>query len=550
MDPTSQLLPAAFASWHPLAQASALFLSTFILEDAAALGAGLLLGTDGIGWSVAFWSCFAGIWLGDAGLYAIARWWGRPWFEGSRLRRHAAQVKRSEEWFARRGPWLLVITRMIPGSRLPTYLAAGFLRVPVARFVIITGIAAFVWTALILALSRQFGEWLQTYLQFGTRSILILYGLLLAIMIGLGVRRQLGKGVMLRRLRAVIGRWVRWEFWPPWLFYAPVAAYCVWLAIKHRGLSLPAAANPGIFAGGLVGESKMEILEPLMRSSPGFTAPAALIREGAPEDRVRRLREVCVALRMEPPFILKPDQGQRGAGVKFVRSWEQAAAYLASTDAPMLVQRHAPGPFEVGVFYYRFPSEARGHIFAITEKVFPEIVGDGTSTVAELIERDDRARLLSHVYLRRFAGRRDEVLAPGERLRLVEAGNHAQGCIFLDGRRLQTGELEAVIDEIAQRLDRFFVGRFDIRYADKAAFLAGKEFQIVELNGASAEATNIYDPRNSLWSAYRTLFRQWGLVFAIGAANRSAGAAGTGWWPVLRAWWHYRRLASAYALAD
>ena len=47
---------------------------------------------------------------------------------------------------------------------------------------------------------------------------------------------------------------------------------------------------------------------------------------------------------------------------------------------------------------------------------------------------------------------------------------------------------------------------------------------IVELNGATAESTSIYDPRTPLWQAYRQLFRQWSIVFAIGAANRRSGA--------------------------
>jgi hypothetical protein len=46
----------------------------------------------------------------------------------------------------------------------------------------------------------------------------------------------------------------------------------------------------------------------------------------------------------------------------------------------------------------------------------------------------------------------------------------------------------------------------------------------VELNGAAAESTNIYDPDGSLLSAYRWLFRQWSIAFAIGDANRRAGA--------------------------
>jgi hypothetical protein len=68
------------------------------------------------------------------------------------------------------------------------------------------------------------------------------------------------------------------------------------------------------------------------------------------------------------------------------------------------------------------------------------------------------------------------------------------------------------------------VGRFDVRYSDVETFKAGHDLAIVELNGATAESTNIYDPDRSLFSAYRLLFRQWAIVFAIGAANRTLGA--------------------------
>ena len=112
---------------------------------------------------------------------------------------------------------------------------------------------------------------------------------------------------------------------------------------------------------------------------------------------------------------------------------------------------------------------------------------------------------------------------PGETVRLVEAGNHCQGAIFLDGWRLDSPELEETIDRISQSVPGFFVGRYDLRYASEEALRRGEGFQIVELNGTSSEATNIYDPANSLCKAYRILFRQWSLLFQIGAANRRRG---------------------------
>jgi hypothetical protein len=86
-----------------------------------------------------------------------------------------------------------------------------------------------------------------------------------------------------------------------------------------------------------------------------------------------------------------------------------------------------------------------------------------------------------------------------------------------------TRELEIRIDEISRALPGFFVGRYNIRFDSEEELRRGTSFKIVEVNGAASEATSIYDPRNSLWNAYRTLFKQWRLVFALGAANRQRG---------------------------
>jgi len=223
---------------------------------------------------------------------------------------------------------------------------------------------------------------------------------------------------------------------------------------------------------------------------------------------------------------------------------------LRQTSAPLVVQRYAPGPHEAGIFYYRFPHESHGRIFAITEKLFPILVGNGHSTVTELVWRDSRARFMADKYLQRFSERQNDILAVGEELKLVETGNHAQGCVFRDGSRLCTPELAARIDDISNKLTGFFIGRYDIRYSSEEDLRAGKNFQIIELNGAASEATSIYDPRNSIFSAYRTLFRQWDLVFAIGAANRKRGCTPTKLSLIWRKWREYSQVAATYPAAD
>jgi hypothetical protein len=135
-------------------------------------------------------------------------------------------------------------------------------------------------------------------------------------------------------------------------------------------------------------------------------------------------------------------------------------------------------------------------------------------------------------------------------LKLVETGNHAQGCIFRDGIHLHTETMEHVFDEISHKLPGFFIGRYDIRYENEDDFKHGRNFQIVELNGATSEATSIYDVRNSLFSAYRTLFRQWRFVFAIGARNRTNGHTPSSIAELWQKWRQYSVAALSYPLAD
>jgi membrane protein DedA with SNARE-associated domain len=530
--------------------ASALLASTAIVvlslvsEDAATVSSALSLFGGPLIWPLGFASCFIGIWAGDLGLYALARCLGRPVLRLQWVARfvNPASIVKCEQTISRSGTAALLVSRFVPGTRLPTYLAAGLFRMPAQRFALVTAVGAFVWIATVFAIAKLTGIsgtiWLTRWHSNAVAVMVVAVCLVTAL-------------IFLRRLiRRVARRVMPWEFWPAWLFYLPVALNYVWLAIKHRSFTLPTAANPGIATGGFIGESKVQILEQLRRIDNNLVADAYLLDGGTPTDRLLSLHRICRERDLKLPFILKPDVGQRGNGVRLIRQMREALDYLAGMDAPVMVQRYAPGPHEAGVFYYRHPCETKGHVFSITDKVFPTITGDGIRTIEKLIRADERASLIAKTYLRRFDKRRAEVLPWGEVLKLVETGNHAQGCIFRDGAHLWSEALASAIDDFARKIPGFYVGRFDIRYADVDAFRRGHNFMIVELNGASSEATNIYDARYSLRSAYATLRRQWNLVFEIGAANRNRGYSPNSLLTLWREWRSYSAINLCYPSAS
>ena len=222
------------------------------------------------------------------------------------------------------------------------------------------------------------------------------------------------------------------------------------------------------------------------------------------------------------PVVAKPDVGERGAGVAILDSERALREYLAHADRDVLLQEYVPGP-ELGIYYYRMPDEATGHIFGITEKRLQSVVGDGQHTLERLILDDERAMRQAGVFFERHASRLLDVPAQGEVVPLGDLGNHCRGAVFTDGARFATAELTAAIDATSKQYEGFYVGRYDVRAPSEADLMAGRNLVVLELNGVSSEATNIYDPTNSLWAAWGTLFAQWRIVFAIADANRRAG---------------------------
>jgi hypothetical protein len=216
--------------------------------------------------------------------------------------------------------------------------------------------------------------------------------------------------------------------------------------------------------------------------------------------------------------VLKPDVGERGKDVAIIRNEADFSRYFASPRGRTIAQKYVDG-MEFGIFYYRYPGEAEGHLFSITEKRFPTIAGDGTSTIRELVLRDERAVCLADLYLSRLRRSPDDVPRIGESVPLAELGSHCRGAIFLNGTMLATAALRSAVDSIAQGVPGFYFGRFDVRSQSVEALQRG-EFKILELNGVTAEATHIYDPAVSFFEAYRVLFQQWRIAFEIGAKNR------------------------------
>jgi membrane protein DedA with SNARE-associated domain len=500
-------------------------LATLASEDLTCIATGVLIAQGQLGFVEGTAACLAGIFAGDMLLFLAGRIAGARALRWPPMARFLTpeRVARGAEWLSRRGLVVVFLSRFTPGFRLPTYFAAGLLPTRMAAFAGFFLLASALWTPLIVGASAVFGEELLVALFARQYQGLAAFGVVFAVLI---VAARLVRPLLdpsgRRRLAGFLKRKVQWEFWPAWAAYLPLAPYFIYLVIRHRSTTLFTSANPGIFSGGFVGESKSEILRHLSRVEDAVAEFDVIPASLDPAHRLAQAMRFMADAGLAYPIVLKPDVGQRGAGVAVVRSPAELEAYLRGATGDTIVQRHVAGE-EFGVFYYRYPHESRGRISSITHKRFPAVAGDGRRTLGELILDDPRAVCMSAAYERVARRPLDSVPAAGERVQLVELGSHCRGAVFADARGLNTPALEEAVERVSRAHPGFFFGRFDVRSPSIEGFREGR-FLVLELNGVSGEAAHVYDPAVSIVEAYRTMARQWRIAFEIGSANRALGA--------------------------
>ena len=503
-----------------------LVFAAYASEDLTCITAGLLVAQGRLDFPVAVAACYAGILSSDLGIAWLARVLGRPALKLPPFKWWVSEARFEEAsaWLRRRALAVVLVSRFLPGTRLPTCLAAGILRTSLLRFCFYFALAVAIWTPAFVGVNALLGR--EAVERFGGRLPGGLLGAALALALVIFTVRSVVVPLFTWRGRRLWrGRLLRirhWEFWPMWAFYPPLALYILWQGLRRGSLTAFTAINPAMPLGGLLGESKSEILEGL--AGIGEALPAwRRLPPGSPEGRVAALRDLLEDRHLDYPVVLKPDTGERGRGVAVARSEADAAAFFERTPGPALAQEYVAGE-EYGVFWARHPGRRDGHVFSITHKVRPTVTGDGTSTLERLILDDARAVAIAHIYRREHPEAASYVPAAGETVELTEVGAHSRGTIFLDANELHTSELEQAMNTICTAYDGFDFGRFDVRVPSAEALQRGEGIRVLEANGVTSEATHMYDPRYGFFAAHAILRRQWAMAFELAAARIRDGA--------------------------
>ncbi len=321
----------------------------------------------------------------------------------------------------------------------------------------------------------------------------------------------------LLKIRIFFHKLFNWEYWPFQVVYVPIYFQWAFYALRERHIFFFNACNPNIKNGGYLNESKKDIYDQLPQEAYPTTI---LVSPETDFDSCNAERERS---NIVFPCIAKPDMGLRGSAVVKLENSEQWLNYHQQADFKYILQNLIPYSSEVGIFYVRFPGEENGRITGIVGKEFMTVVGDGKSTIEQLLLKNLRFAMQLSAIKRQGAINLQEVLKVGERKIIVPFGNHARGSKFYDYSDWITTEMCLGIEKYVKQMPDFYFGRIDVMFKSKADLQAGKNFMFVEVNGAGSEPTHIYDPKHGIFFAWNELCRHFRYMYRISRMNHKRG---------------------------
>lgn len=316
------------------------------------------------------------------------------------------------------------------------------------------------------------------------------------------------------KIKSFLTKLLQWEHWPTYMFYVPLAPFYIYQTIKARHLVSYLIANPAIKYSGNGTESKFKTIQLIPDQ---YKPSTVLISENTNFENV--IIDIEKA-NINFPLIAKPDIGFRGYLVKKIDTKKELKSYLEKNKITIIIQEFISYENECGLFYHRMPDETQGKITSITLKKFLTVVGDGTSSLAELILADKRAYLYYYLLQNIHKGNMQSIPEKNKVIQLSVIGNHSKGTQFINGNHLISKDLEKMMDVLSKQINGWFYGRLDIKYNTFEELIAGENFKILEINGIISEPTHIYDPKNSTYfRALKSIKQHWKIIYKIAKKN-------------------------------
>ncbi len=303
------------------------------------------------------------------------------------------------------------------------------------------------------------------------------------------------------------------EFWHPRVFETP---YYVYLAIQcvlnGIGIKSLAKANYHLDHGEIGIGSKYESQ---LAFNQKYFLPTTLVKDDLSADDKKAFILSFIA-EHGYPAILKSDVGCVGKGIVKISSEADLDKKIPLLIGDYILQKFTHNTYECGIFYIR--QHGIPKITGINKKHFPSVTGNGEDNILDLAKRHERYTHHWHSFLQYIDVER--IPTAGEEVPLSFIGSHTLGCKFTDDSDLLTPELEQAIFAVFSDQPGFNFGRVDVKSPSEAALQQG-EFVVIEVNGVASLPTHMFDPKFSVFDAYKIFFQHAKYLAQIGREHKN-----------------------------
>ncbi|WP_336732082.1 D-alanine--D-alanine ligase [Chryseobacterium sp. VD8] len=319
------------------------------------------------------------------------------------------------------------------------------------------------------------------------------------------------------KLKHRIHKIAHWEYWSTFSIYLPLFPVWLYCAYKAKTLLFFHGANPSIKYGGMAMESKKEIYDLI----PENWIPKTVFVSS--EISFNEILSELKSQTINFPVIVKPNIGLKGLGVVQVENVNELEDYQKNNDCDFLIQEKINYQHEVGIFYHRFPDEKKGKITGMVKKEFLSVKGNGRKTLRELVMENPRSAFQIKAIEQKMGSEMQKTVPENEEIILIPFGSHTRGAKFIDISSEVTEKLEQKINEICTKVNGFYFGRLDVMFENLELLKNGENFKIIEINGAKSEPTHMYDPKHSLFFAWKEIAKHWNIMAEISRKNHETG---------------------------
>jgi hypothetical protein len=333
------------------------------------------------------------------------------------------------------------------------------------------------------------------------------------------------------KVKDILYRFSHWETWHHHAKYIPISPVWLWYCIRSRNPWFFTGSNPTLTFGGFEGEGKREMYEQL---PPGSYPNSIYIN---PTTAFKDVEAQLSVSGIRYPLIVKPDVGMMGFMVRKISSPDQLEKYHQTLGIDYIIQDLADYPIEIAAFYYRMPNESRGTISGLLVKQPAHVVGNGSADLWKLIENNTHVRFKKEHMMLKHRSRLHEVIPYGEIFYLSISSNRSQAGIVRGIDHEIDEPLLKILDSWSLYRGNFFYGRYDIKCASVQSLKEGKDFVILEFNGAGAGIQHIVGNHYSLVKAMQIILRHWKMLFRISLYNHSHGI---NQWGIMQGWRHLK----------